>query len=609
MDGKRTIRDVALLLSVAGICFLLNLGGPKLWDRDEPRNAGCAAEMLAAGNWVVPTFNAKLREHKPVLTYWLMMFSYLTFGVNEFSARFPSALLGMGTVLLTYFIGRRLFNSSVGLWAAGGLATTMMFGVAARAATPDAPLIFFSTLAIAAYIWGTTRSEAEREGGAAPAGEFGPFARLFPENWGIILLMYGAMGFAVLAKGPVGMVLPTAVIGMFLLLQRLPAATASEKPATWVTRCLRLLAPFEPRHFLKTCWSMRPITALACASLIALPWYILVHLQSNGAWTEGFFLTHNLGRAMHAMDGHRGNVLFYPIALIIGFFPWSIFWLPTLREGLRLLQTESRDRAGMLFAFCWVGVYVGLFSLAKTKLPSYITPCYPGLALAIGYYVQRWSSGEVILGRAWGRVAFGSLIGVGVAVLVAFPLVASWILPEERWLAVLGLIPLLGGIAAWWAAEQGKQQRAAWSVGVTALLMSPAIFALAADEIDDHRHIEQLVSTLYGEQSIHEVDVICFSSSEASWVFYAGQPIEPYFRPKDAVQELLRLSPQQQPRVLMTTSRNLKYLEPHLPTEGITFSRLPYFMRQQEIVILHARQPVQLATYETTAEAPAPQRH
>ena len=92
--GRQTnhaARDVLLLFGISGILFLFQLGAAPLWDRDEPRNAGCAAEMLAAGDWVVPVFNAELRTHKPVLLYWLIMSAYQVFGVNEFAARFWSA--------------------------------------------------------------------------------------------------------------------------------------------------------------------------------------------------------------------------------------------------------------------------------------------------------------------------------------------------------------------------------------------------------------------------------------------------------------------------------------------------------------------------------------
>ena len=107
-------RTVFLLIAIAFLALFVRLDGSRLWDRDETRNARCAVEMQQRDDWVVPTFNDELRDAKPVLLYWLIRCSYAIFGINEFAARFPSALLGLGTILATYMIGRRLFNAQVG---------------------------------------------------------------------------------------------------------------------------------------------------------------------------------------------------------------------------------------------------------------------------------------------------------------------------------------------------------------------------------------------------------------------------------------------------------------------------------------------------------------
>src|ERR1051325_11586576 len=96
----------ALLLGIAGLMFFVNLGDASLWDVDEGRNATCTQEMLESHNWIVPTFNGKLRVDKPALLYWLQMFAYLAFGVNEFAARLPSAMSALLTVLLCYELAR-----------------------------------------------------------------------------------------------------------------------------------------------------------------------------------------------------------------------------------------------------------------------------------------------------------------------------------------------------------------------------------------------------------------------------------------------------------------------------------------------------------------------
>ena len=100
-----------LLLAVGWCMFLVNLGGPSLWDVDEGRNAPCAYEMMASGDWVVPTHNGVLRSAKPVLLYWLQIAAYSCFGVNEFDARLPSALAALASLLLAYELGREVLLS------------------------------------------------------------------------------------------------------------------------------------------------------------------------------------------------------------------------------------------------------------------------------------------------------------------------------------------------------------------------------------------------------------------------------------------------------------------------------------------------------------------
>ena len=96
------LKQASFVAAVAALVMLSNLGGSRLWDRDEPRNAGCAREMLARRDLVVPYFNGELRTHKPVLLYWCIMASYEVFGVNEFAARLPSALCAIGSALCVY---------------------------------------------------------------------------------------------------------------------------------------------------------------------------------------------------------------------------------------------------------------------------------------------------------------------------------------------------------------------------------------------------------------------------------------------------------------------------------------------------------------------------
>ncbi|HKD37660.1 MAG TPA: glycosyltransferase family 39 protein, partial [Pirellulales bacterium] len=107
-----------LVIALAGAAiFFAGLGASRLWDEDEAEYSRCAHEMMTRGDWVVPTINGEAWLEKPVLVYWLIIGSFRLFGPTEFAARFPSAVFAIGTAIVTYHLGRRLFRSQVGFWA------------------------------------------------------------------------------------------------------------------------------------------------------------------------------------------------------------------------------------------------------------------------------------------------------------------------------------------------------------------------------------------------------------------------------------------------------------------------------------------------------------
>src|SRR5262245_30950113 len=294
-----------LLLLVAWAALsLVNLGGPSLWDIDEGNNAAAAREMLESGNWVVPTFNYELRVDKPALLYWLQIAAYQTFGVNEFAARLPSALAALAAVLLTYELGRRMFGRVVGLLGGVVLASAVFFCAAAHFANPDALLNAWTLLALFCFWRGHLR------GG----------------NWFVPAGI--AMGLAVLAKGPVGFVLPSAVIGVYLL---------------WSRQLRRLL-------------DRRLFFGVLMLALVALPWYVLVGVETRANFLRGFFLTHNVGRFLSPMESHSGPIYYYLVVLLVGLAPWSVFlglagW-DAWRSG-RDQEVRPSERAAIRFLACW----------------------------------------------------------------------------------------------------------------------------------------------------------------------------------------------------------------------------------------------------------------
>ena len=595
----RTLSKHLLLIAVVtATVFFSNLGNIKLWDRDEPRNAGCAREMLERQDWVTPVFNAELRSQKPILLYWLIMAAYSLFGVNEFAARFSSAAMGLGTVICTYFLGRRLFSPRVACWGSIILGTTIMFDVAARAATPDAPLIFCTTLAITLYVLGTFQPRALD---TAPLQLKTP-GHYFPQHSGWVVSIYAAMGFGVLAKGPVALVLPTAVIGMFLLIARLPARATLNSDATvwqrWLYHLSGLFRVFSPGHFLRTCWAMRPLTAIGLTLLIAAPWYIWVGFRTHGQWPLAFFLTENIARATTSMESHRGSIFFYPLALLVGFFPWSVFAGPVISECVIRLRRRDHDRLAIQLLACWIIVWVVAFTIAKTKLPSYVTPTYPAIALlvsvAIGHAIRRTS----LTSRWWWRAAFASAAVVGVAITVAIPLATADIFPGEQWLAILGLAPLLAGGGALVLYEYQQTRSALCTYAAGAFLFCLTLFGFALCRVDQHQQAGQLLAATGGYEE--DLRVGAYGCLEPTWVFYSGHPIEELqleatadvttrrnpqglFKPGESIADFFDSS---SPRLLVTTEEHYQNIASELPEYVVILGDAPYFLKDERLLLL-----------------------
>lgn len=593
----RQLRQGLLVTSVAALVMLAGLGKARLWDRDEPRNAGAAREMLQRGDWVVPTFNGQLRAHKPVLLYWCIMLAYQGLGVHELSARLPSALAAVLTVLCTWRMGRRLFGTTAGVWAGIILSSSLLFAMAGRAATPDSLLILCTTLAMTWYVHGAFRPRYETTPPDAPPEWEHPGAwfpqRLFPG-----LALYAAMGLAVLAKGPVGCILPLAVLGTFGLIvevQRHRAALPMREAVWWETAVHWLVASCQPQRLLRVFVQMRPALGLFVVAAVALPWYLAVGAATDGEFLKIFFLEHHLHRATTVFEHHSGSLLFYPLAILVGFFPWSIFAIPLAIDSALQLARRDRRHAGYLLAVCWIAVYVAVFSLARTKLPSYVTPCYPALALLAGDYVDRWSRQAAAVAGRWLLAAFGCLALVGAGLTVAIPMALRHVAPGEEWLGLIGVIPVLGGGLCTVFAASRSFRSAAGMLGITAIAFVTLLFSIGAWRLDQHQQQHRLWQMLAAQE--HRPELASYRVLEPSWVFYSGQRIIEFGGGPGSAQFAGKFLQQHPERYLITTRDRLDELRPYLPPEVVILEEVPYFLRGRHLLVLLgvARRSVEVA--------------
>jgi 4-amino-4-deoxy-L-arabinose transferase-like glycosyltransferase len=519
------MRHQLLLAAIAAAIFFVNLGGTHLWDVDEAIFARSAQEMHLRGDLVVPYFNGQVFPDKPALMYWAMIAGYELFGYTEFAARFWSAVFGIGSVLATYHIGRLVFSPRVAFWSGLILATSLSFDIIARAATPDAFLVFFSTLAMLAFVWSTStakpRSGEPNERNAPWAGQ-----TRFEPSWAGYALIYAAMGLGVLTKGPIGVVLPTASIGLFLLIVRAPAMQRDPR-AGWgaaARNTLRWLARvFAPLHILRTIWSMRPLTAVALVLLVAGPWYALVGWATDGEWLVGFFGVHNFGRFVNAMDNHRGPIYYYLIAIAVGFFPWSFLAGPSLSHMKKLLVENHPWRPGYILACSWAAVWVGFFSLAGTKLPSYVVPAYPALALVTAGFVAAWIGEPAIVTRVWTRLIWGCVALTGIGIMIAMPIVAHYFLGDEWWLAAIGVLPLVAAAVGWHFSRRLQALYAAATLAALGGGVSVAVFGFAAAYVDRYQE-SPIFARQIAEQSAPDTPrcIATFHHFRPSYVYYTG---------------------------------------------------------------------------------------
>ena len=459
-----------LLFGVWALLCLPQLGAPSLWDIDEGNNSEAAQEMHESGNYIVPMFNYDRRDDKPALLYWLQIAAYRVCGTNEFAGRLPSALAALLAILATYELGRRLFTARAALYAGVVLASAGLFSASAHFANPDAVLNACTVLTLLLF-W-----LAYERGG-----------RWWFAATGV------TTGLAMLAKGPVGLVLPLATIVLFLLWQ------------------------WQPRRF----FDWRIGFGIPTFVLVSLPWYAWVGVETKGEWLRGFFFDHNLTRFTTPLENHSGSPLYYYVlVLMLGFAPWSIFFALSVwnavKEWRSARNAEQDVRPAYRFLLCWFAVVFVAFSLSSTKLPNYILPLYPAVALLVARFLDRWRRGEWqppvwALHGTFGLLALIG-VGIGVGVLVAGGAVEvkalhGRSLPGLENLVWLAVVPLLGTVAAVWYVRRARRSAAITATAAAALLLTGGVFVFGAPAVDRSKAPRALAAALPADQTRREVRV------------------------------------------------------------------------------------------------------
>ena len=322
---------ILILISVCLVLFFFRLGDRPLWDIDEGMHAATSKEMILNEDWITPTFNGEPFYDKPVFHNWLVALSFLILGFTEFAARLPSAILGSGCVLLTYLLGRKMFCQNVGILGAVILATSIEVIVLSRSVVHDISLVFFVTLSLYLFYGGYKDARRRKRN---------------------LLLFYAALGLAVLSKGPVGLVLPALIIGVYLVFER------------------------NLKFFMQMQIGWGVLIFLAVAS----PWYVLISLK-NPEYAGYFIIEQNLGSFLSSESRHSSPFYYYIPVLFGGFFPWSCFLPLAFVYPIRRKFKSIQGSTGFLVIW-FITIFV-FFSIASSKLATYILPLFPAASLLV----------------------------------------------------------------------------------------------------------------------------------------------------------------------------------------------------------------------------------
>ncbi|HLX62298.1 MAG TPA: glycosyltransferase family 39 protein [Planctomycetota bacterium] len=489
------LAPIGLAVMVFAVYLIVSLQ-TTIWDRDEARFARATVEMVRSGNYLVPTFTGKLRPDKPILSYWLMSVPVRLFGSSEWALRVVSVLSVALACFFTYLIGRTLISHRAGLWAMVLLPTTGLMLMDGAVATSDALLLAFIT------------------------GSFAVFARALKNGLGLVHLILLTLLFAggLLTKGPVALIPIVPFIVMQLALNK---AAARGIPG-----------------------SILLLLTVAAAGGIFAAWFVPANNATHGEFYEQAFKHHVLERIKQPLENHGGHSLgnllgFYPLVILLGFFPWTLFLPGAL---VQLSRGDSGGKIGRLFLTLWIVTFLLTMILVSTKLPHYILPLWPALSLCVGAFLAKasveepksyggfwtflgWLMFAVVLVALAAGLGYGPEYAAQRAVEKAVQEDGSWsnFAQDSRTArSVIVLLLLIVTVPLLFRPGAASFKNNARVLAIAALVFLPLCAVLLAPSIESIKLSKRAVDVIFKETA-HDATVTLAGFDEASLIFYLDE--------------------------------------------------------------------------------------
>ena len=353
---------ILLLVLIYGLLWFGTLNYRHLIPSDEGRYAEISREMLVTGDWVTPRYNGYKYFEKPPLQIWATATAFNLFGIGDWQARLWTALTGFLTILFVGFTGARIYNARAGWIASLVLASSPMWVIGGHINSLDMGLSAFLVAALCSLLLAQT---SRLQSGT--------------RNW--MWACWAFMGLATLSKGVIGLAIP----GMVFVVYSITA---------WDWKIWKRLYIISGT-----------IVFLA----ITAPWFVLV-AQRNPEFLEFFFIHEHLQRFTQTAHSRTGPIYFFIPLLILGFLPWVAQIPGAIGQAW---QERNRQFSSGWLLTCWFAVIMGFFSLSQSKLPGYIIPIFPALALIVGNRLDSNLGFSNCLKLPWQlQTAFFALFGI-----------------------------------------------------------------------------------------------------------------------------------------------------------------------------------------------------
>lgn len=513
------------LLFLGISCFLLFFIGLDSFPSIDPAEAyyvEAAREMVEMGNYIVPHLNYQVYFSKPIITFWLIAFSYKLFGISELASRLPFALLSTGMVFAVYHCIGKLFHERAGLLSALCLATSPLFLLVSRISPVDISFAFCLELSILA-----TAMTLESKG----------------KIWSYVI--WASLALGLITKGPAMLVLYGAAIVLFLFWRR-PSLYQQEE---WFKQ-------------------LNVIPGILLFLLIAVPWHWAVYQATEGLFLKVFFLYENFARFSGHTNMGRMSIWFYIPVLLAGFLPWIVCFPFCFLDYFRKKEVPMQ-----LFASFIATTFV-IFSLSGTKLITYILPVIPMLAIIIGVFLDRWLNKSL----DYGKKVTAVLIFLGFASMTSFTGVYYFIQrnfsdAESIWKYVVAGVSIICGAAftsAFWNyiknnIDQEKFLRLSFTTHILYLsLICPVSFYIFGNKMQ-----LDLKNTVTKAAQMSE-RISLFGEFMPSAPFYARKPVNCFFNADQIVTS--DASPAAESQLLIVKDKDLPRLTaalPHLKLETV----------------------------------------